>query len=202
MNIVTKFFEFSTAYIVLLGKGALAWTGLILVSWLTANATGSLVVISSTPSLENSVFMVKRVEEVKAEIDLFKNQILVACLNEKQAIGAKENGLYTEQNYASNWLGCDQGAWIKRVAAIAGDTVEITGGVILVNDAPISIIPKREHNGTVAAFYKSNATELEKTLLKQDDVFLVGDHNLSYDSRYVGLFNTKQIKGRVTRAAL
>ena len=184
-----------------LGKGAIAWSGMALMAWFIASVNGKLLVVSPTPSLENKVFLIERLDSDLARLHFqhLKGQVLAVCLEDKQIQFAEQNNFNTSDNIAARWLGCDKGAWIKRVAAVGGDIVTINNGMITVNGAPISVIPKMESDGEIYSVY---AGEFEEGTfhLNETDVFLVGDHNLSFDSRYVGLFDLNQLKGRVTHA--
>ena len=187
-------------WIVWLGKGVAAWGVLLIFSWIMASANGRLIVVSPTPSLENKMFMVERVQSASySNSSSFKGQVMVACLIDEQIELARQSNFSSESSTASGWLGCEKGAWIKRVAAVAGDTVEVANGLVKVNGAPISVVPKMERNGNVSDVYSTSSLN-GVFELKANQVFLIGDHNLSFDSRYVGLFEMKQLKGRVTHA--
>lgn len=188
-------------FIVWLGKGVAAWSLVAFASWHLASFYGKLLVVSPTPSLENKVFLIERLnlssyQNIHRSL---KGQVIAACLDEQQTSLVEKSRLPNKENVASEWLGCERGAWIKRVAAVGGDVVEISNGLISVNGAPISVIPKFERNGELQTVYSVDGIS-GVFELASDQVFLVGDHNLSFDSRYVGLFDLNQLKGRVTHA--
>ena len=81
--------------------------------------------------------------------------------------------------------------FVKRLVALPGDTVEITGGHLYVND---ELVPDPENMGSVPRDYA-------KRTLGEDEYFVVGDNRLtSHDSRAsdVGPISRSEIMGKVT----
>ena len=86
-------------------------------------------------------------------------------------------------------------AFVKRLVALPGDTVEITGGHLYVNG---ELVPDPEQMGSVPADYGP-------ITLGDDEYFVVGDNRASsHDSRYndVGPISRDAIMGKVTRVLL
>ena len=80
--------------------------------------------------------------------------------------------------------------WVKRVVGLPGDTVDVRGDAILVNGSPESF----RHSTLVGAA----AGPIEHIVVPQGRVFVAGDNRpVSEDSRYVGTFSLKAVKGRV-----
>ena len=85
--------------------------------------------------------------------------------------------------------------FVKRLVALPGDTVEITGGHLYVND---ELVPDPENMGSVPRDYA-------KRTLGEDEYFVVGDNRLtSHDSRAsdVGPISRSEIMGKVTNVLL
>lgn len=75
--------------------------------------------------------------------------------------------------------------YIKRVVATGGDTVQITDGVIYVNDLPLD---KVYFSGTIA----DAGVAAEKIKLDADECFVIGDNPAnSEDSRFANIGNVK-----------
>jgi signal peptidase I len=80
--------------------------------------------------------------------------------------------------------------WVKRIVAVAGDRVEVTGDFILVNGAP-------EQFGHLTVT-RGASGPIEDITVPPGHVFLAGDNRaVSEDSRYVGTFPVASIVGRV-----
>lgn len=82
--------------------------------------------------------------------------------------------------------------YVKRVIAIAGDTVELEDGAVYVNgeklDEPYAVGETREEQGAVAYPYT----------LEENQVFVLGDNReVSMDSRAFGAVSERQIKGKL-----
>jgi signal peptidase I len=80
--------------------------------------------------------------------------------------------------------------WVKRIVAVGGDVVDVTGDLILVNGA----VEQFRH-----LVVTSQATgPVEHLTVPQGYVFVAGDNRaVSEDSRYVGPFPVSAIRGRV-----
>lgn len=81
-------------------------------------------------------------------------------------------------------------AVVKRVAAVPGDTVEVTEHAVIVN-------------GETVEEMLNPCGEARTWALKEDEYFLLGDNaEDSVDSRVVGPYNAVQISGIVVRKIL
>ena len=81
---------------------------------------------------------------------------------------------------------------IKRVVGVAGDTVEITDGKVIINGTAIE---ESYTDGSLTESFGEN-----KWMVGEDEVFVLGDNrDNSKDSRFedVGLVNKKTIMGKV-----
>lgn len=85
------------------------------------------------------------------------------------------------------------GMWVKRIAALPGDTVSIQGDKLLVNGMEVRVgtdhaTPPHQMGGTLPIY---------PLTIPEDHVFLMGDHFLnSLDSRYIGPVAVKRISYR------
>jgi signal peptidase I len=79
---------------------------------------------------------------------------------------------------------------IKRLIGLPGETIEMKGDYIYINDKKIDdyIYVEGQNPGILS----------EKITLKEDEYFFIGDNrNNSYDSRKFGAINKKDIVGKV-----
>ena len=91
----------------------------------------------------------------------------------------------------------DRGYFVKRIIGVPGDTIEIQGGMVYVNDEPIdepykADVPTQE--GTMTG----------KLTLDEDEYFVMGDNRNpggSYDSRFFGPFQSDHIRGVIVLRA-
>lgn len=91
----------------------------------------------------------------------------------------------------------DRGYFIKRIIGVPGDTVEVKGGMVYVNDEPIdepykADVPTQE--GTMTG----------KVTLGEDEYFVMGDNRNpggSYDSRFFGPLQSDHIRGVIVLRA-
>jgi signal peptidase I len=82
---------------------------------------------------------------------------------------------------------------IKRIVARPGDTVQISDGILYINDKPSSLIAKETRLS-----YSGIASS--KLVLNDNEYFVLGDnYEASKDSRYieVGVVNQSDIIGKV-----
>ena len=76
---------------------------------------------------------------------------------------------------------------IKRVIAVAGDTVSVLDGVVHVNGIPLQ-----------EEYAKGNTTDLEEIVVPEECIYVMGDNReYSLDSREVGFISTDQVIGKV-----
>lgn len=80
--------------------------------------------------------------------------------------------------------------WVKRIVAVGGDVVDVSGDIILVNG-------KAEQFRHVITT-SGASTPIEHVTVDPGRIFVAGDNRgVSEDSRYVGTFPVSAIKGRV-----
>jgi signal peptidase I len=80
--------------------------------------------------------------------------------------------------------------WVKRIVAIGGDTVDVTGDIIRVNGAPEQFPHMIINSG--------ETTPVEHVVVPQGHLFVAGDNRgVSEDSRYVGTFPATSLLGKV-----
>ena len=110
-----------------------------------------------------------------------------------------------------------QKTWIKRVVAVAGDTIEIRNGTVMVNDLPLQSRKLDETSGGEpgemfeeksgdvsyrifrAAESESEQDTFEPTTVPPNHVFVLGDNrDRSRDSRHFGAISIFSITGKVT----
>ncbi|MCO0832396.1 signal peptidase I [Fructobacillus sp. W13] len=103
--------------------------------------------------------------------------------------------------------------YVKRVIAVAGDTVSYKNGDLYVNDKKVdeSYISSDERNaGTASSFGSSwnldslaktglwSAEDQKETVVPKDSYFVLGDHrSVSNDSRYFGYIHKKHVIGKI-----
>lgn len=103
--------------------------------------------------------------------------------------------------------------YVKRVIAVAGDTVSYQDGVLYVNGKKVnqSFISTTEQNaGTAASFGSSwdlkslsstglwKVSDRNQTVVPKDSYFVLGDHrSVSNDSRYFGFVSKKHVIGKI-----
>lgn len=103
--------------------------------------------------------------------------------------------------------------YVKRVIAVAGDTVSYQDGVLYVNGKKVnqSFISTTEQSaGTAASFGSSwdlkslsstglwKVSDRNQTVVPKDSYFVLGDHrSVSNDSRYFGFVSKKHVIGKI-----
>ncbi|MDD9139240.1 signal peptidase I [Fructobacillus sp. CRL 2054] len=103
--------------------------------------------------------------------------------------------------------------YVKRVIAVAGDTVSYKDGTLYVNNKKVNqdfISSSEQTTGTASSFGSSwdlkslSSTGLWKqsdrnsTVVPKDSYFVLGDHrSVSNDSRYFGFVSKKHVIGKV-----
>lgn len=77
---------------------------------------------------------------------------------------------------------------IKRIAGVPGDTVKFKDNTLYVNDEEVKFYD----------YHGIKAKKFDKVTLKKDQYLIIGDNfKKSYDGRYFGPINKKQIQGIV-----
>ena len=83
--------------------------------------------------------------------------------------------------------------WAKRLAAVEGDTIEITkDGKFLVNGTVV-----RDSLPLAAKLGKEPEYFSRRQVLKKGELYFLGDTETSYDSRYWGPVKVTQLRGKV-----
>ncbi|GJL61906.1 MAG: hypothetical protein NPIRA04_05600 [Nitrospirales bacterium] len=82
--------------------------------------------------------------------------------------------------------------WLKRVVGMPGDRIEVQGKVVKVNGEEVAKGMKRDRLGQVI-----DVVSLESPI-PDDAVFVALPYPRSFDSRYFGYINMKDIIGEVT----
>ncbi len=82
--------------------------------------------------------------------------------------------------------------YVKRVAAVGGDVVDIRGGEVYVNDEKI------EDPRVKGKTYKKEGAVIYPYTVRPGNVFVLGDNReVSMDSRAFGEVNLRQIRGKI-----
>jgi type IV secretory pathway protease TraF len=79
--------------------------------------------------------------------------------------------------------------FLKRVAAMKGDTVCSEAGVITINGQPVAEARVQDSSGAALPSWSGCVT------LAEADVFLLGDTSSSFDGRYWGVTSLADIEG-------
>ena len=83
--------------------------------------------------------------------------------------------------------------WAKRLAAVEGDTIEITkDGKFLVNGKV-----QRDSLPLASKLGKEPEDFARREVLKKGELYFLGDTETSYDSRYWGPVKVTQLRGKV-----
>lgn len=83
--------------------------------------------------------------------------------------------------------------FIKRVAATAGEEINIKGGRIYIDDNPIA------QPGVMKKIYYYSSPDFKKQRVPEDSLFVLGDNSLgSDDSRIWGFLPLSNVKGRIS----
>lgn len=100
------------------------------------------------------------------------------------AFRAPRNGIYPE----SLW-------WVKRVVGMEGDVITRNGDVYAINGREVAIA---QRHGLTGRVLEPLEVPLGGRLIGASEVFVIGDHPYSFDSRYatVGLVDRSMILGR------
>lgn len=89
--------------------------------------------------------------------------------------------------------------FIKRVAAIGGDTVELRDKVLLVNGEAVAESYALHKDERIIPAGKEPRDNYGPAVVPAESYFVLGDNrDNSFDSRYWGLVSSAQVKGRAT----
>ena len=88
---------------------------------------------------------------------------------------------------------------LKKIKGVEGDVFEIKDKNSVVQKNKFLI---RNHIDIMAEVFEKDSQgrplpKIEKTILKENEYFLLGDHPQSMDSRYLGVFKAKDILYKV-----
>lgn len=93
-----------------------------------------------------------------------------------------------------------QSTMIKRVVAVAGDTVKVVGGVLYVNGAKADASYLSDKNKLMYASYPDTLLDMAEFTVKQGHIWVLGDNRLvSHDSRdpKIGQVSLDEVLGTV-----
>lgn len=93
-----------------------------------------------------------------------------------------------------------QSTMIKRVVAVAGDTVKVVGGVLYVNGAKADTSYLSDKNKLMYASYPDTLLNMAEFTVKQGHIWVLGDNRLvSHDSRdpKIGQVSLDEVLGTV-----
>ncbi|CDE72245.1 signal peptidase I [Acidaminococcus sp. CAG:917] len=93
-----------------------------------------------------------------------------------------------------------QSTMIKRVVAVAGDTVKVVGGVLYVNGAKADTSYLSDKNKLMYASYPDTLLDMAEFTVKQGHIWVLGDNRLvSHDSRdpKIGQVSLDEVLGTV-----
>ena len=93
-----------------------------------------------------------------------------------------------------------QSTMIKRVVAVAGDTVKVVGGVLYVNGAKADTSYLSDKNKLMYASYPDTRLDMAEFTVKQGHIWVLGDNRLvSHDSRdpKIGQVSLDEVLGTV-----
>jgi signal peptidase I len=85
----------------------------------------------------------------------------------------------------------DSSAWVKRLIGLPGESIELRGGIVYLNDSPLKEPYTAKSHST---FGEKFLKECEKLLIPYDSVFVMGDNRkASADSREIGFIKLADI---------
>ncbi|MEK6672239.1 MAG: signal peptidase I [Nitrospirota bacterium] len=87
--------------------------------------------------------------------------------------------------------------FIKRVIAVEGDVIEIKDKVVHVNGKPVQELYAQHTDNTIRPTGVEPRDNLGPKVIPKDKFFMMGDNrDQSYDSRYWGFVDIKEIRGK------
>lgn len=136
------------------------------------------VILNETPSMAKGAYV--RVGEVD---DLKSGDIIAMPMN-----SAARNYLVKKLGYPEDTM------LIKRVAGLSGDLVCRQGSVVTINKRTLVAASSDRQGIPLTAWHGCRTLSI-------NDVFMLGDHPSSYDSRYFGPVSRSELAG-IYRAAV
>lgn len=87
--------------------------------------------------------------------------------------------------------------FIKRVIAVEGDVIEIKDKIVHVNGMPVQELYAQHTDNIIRPAGVEPRDNLGPKVIPKDKFFMMGDNrDQSYDSRYWGFVDTKEIRGK------
>ncbi len=130
------------------------------------------VILNETPSMAEGAYL--RVGDVA---DLKRGDIIAMPMN-----GAARNYLVKKLGYPKDTI------LIKRVAGLSGDLVCRQGNVVTINKRTL-VAARSDRQGNILPAWNGCRT------LSTNEVFILGDHPASFDSRYFGPVSRSELAG-------
>lgn len=121
-----------------------------------------------------------------------KNTLVLFCPEDREAFLQGRSRGYLNHGFCPG----DYGYLMKKVAAVSGDVVSSTKDGVYVNRSLLSFSKPQSHDGLHRPMTFWPVTQY--TLKPQEVLTMTNQSILSFDGRYYGLIQTKQIKGIVT----
>jgi conjugative transfer signal peptidase TraF len=121
-----------------------------------------------------------------------KNSLVLFCPDDREAFRQGRNRGYLDHGFCSG----DYGYLMKKIAAVSGDVVSSTKDGVYVNHSLLSYSKPQIHDGLHRPLTFWRVTQY--TLKPQEVLTMTNQSIMSFDGRYYGLIQTKQIKGIIT----
>lgn len=83
---------------------------------------------------------------------------------------------------------------LKRVGGVAGDSIEISNGRLMINGQFIGITSRAKHAARQLGV-DVDSFDRKKYILPEGQLFLIGETEDTFDSRYWGPIKTSQVTG-------
>lgn len=118
-----------------------------------------------------------------------KNNYVIFCPDNREAFK-----LGLARNYINNGLSCHgYGYLMKKVVAISGDLISVTTKGVFVNQAPIPFSMPKLSDGFNRPLPQWHTSDYK--LKKNEVLTMTSQSEWSFDGRYYGLIQLRQIKG-------